>query len=313
MKKLIPVLAMIMLVPFVICSCFVQQAKSMKLSYEEIEFRVGDTKHISVTIEPEGADAGKISWSSSDNKIVTVDDGTITGKSKGTAVVTAESESGLKKLCNVTVLNKEIESVTLSESSTSVKQGGKIQLEAKVKPVDAPFDNLVWSSSDPKVASVDGNGMVLGESEGVVTITCESANGKKATCTVTVKDNNTNATVPATESYTKSTEPTKSDDAKRAESSNSSSSKSDESRNNGFIFPHSSQRKLTVDEVTGLGGDVAQDAINEIYARYGYVFKTKSIQKYYESQSWYHKNYNFSESDLSEIESYNIGLLRKYN
>ena len=190
MKKLIPVLAMIMLVPFVICSCFVQQAKSMKLSYEEIEFHVGDTKHISVTIEPEGADAGKISWSSSDNKIVTVDDGTITGKSKGTAVVTAESESGLKKLCNVTVLDKEIESVTLSESSTSVKQGGKIQLEAKVKPVDAPSDNLVWSSSDPKVASVDGNGMVLGESEGVVTITCESANGKKATCTVTVKDNN---------------------------------------------------------------------------------------------------------------------------
>ena len=162
MKKLIPVLAMIMLVPFVICSCFVQQAKSMKLSYEEIEFRVGDTKHISVTIEPEGADAGKISWSSSDNKIVTVDDGTITGKSRGTAVVTAESESGLKKLCNVTVLDKEIESVTLSESSTSVKQGGKIQLEAKVKPVDAPSDNLVWSSSDPKVASVDGNGMVLG-------------------------------------------------------------------------------------------------------------------------------------------------------
>lgn len=309
MKKLIPVLAMIMLVPFVICSCFVQQAKSMKLSYEEIEFHVGDTKHISVTIEPEGADAGKISWSSSDNKIVTVDDGTITGKSRGTAVVTAESENGLKKLCNVTVLDKEIESVTLSESSTSVKQGGKIQLEAKVKPVDAPSDNLVWSSSDPKVASVDGNGMVLGESEGIVTITCESANGKKATCTVTVKGNNMNPT----ESYTKSTEPTKSDDAKRHEGSNSSSSKSDENRNNGFIFPYSSQRKLTVDEVTGLGGDVAQDAINEIYARHGYVFKTKSIQKYYESRSWYHKNYNFSESDLSEIESYNIGLLRKYN
>ena len=73
------------------------------------------------------------------------------------------------------------------------------------------------------------------------------------------------------------------------------------------------KENFTVDEVTGLGGDVAQDAINEIYARHGYVFKTKSIQKYYESRSWYHKNYNFSESDLSEIESYNIGLLRKYN
>lgn len=81
-----------------------------------------------------------------------------------------------------------------------------------------------------------------------------------------------------TESYTKSTEPTKSDDSKRAENSNSSSSKSDENRNDGFIFPHSSQRKLTVDEVTGLGGDVAQDAINEIYARHGYVFKTKQFR-----------------------------------
>jgi len=48
-KKLIPVLAMIMLVPFVICSCFVQQAKSMKLSYEEIEFHVGDSVIIVIT------------------------------------------------------------------------------------------------------------------------------------------------------------------------------------------------------------------------------------------------------------------------
>lgn len=309
MKKIMPILAMLIIVPFVLCSCFTKQVESMSLSYEELELHVGDTKHISVTIKPDGADAGTINWSTSDSKIVTVNDGTVTGKAKGTAVVTAESESGLKRVCNVTILDKEIEGITVSESSTSVKKGSKIQLEAKVNPVDAPSDNIVWSSSDPETASVDGNGMVLGESEGVVTITCESANGKKATCTVTVKGNNINPT----ESYTKSTEPTKSDDAKRHEGLNSSSSKSDENRNNGFIFPYSSQRKLTVDEVTGLGGDVAQDAINEIYARHGYVFKTKSIQKYYESQSWYHKNYNFSESDLSEIESYNIGLLRKYN
>ena len=177
---------------------------------------------------------------------MTVDFGSITGKSKGTAVVTAESESGLKKLCNVTVLDKEIESVTLSESSTSVKQGGKIQLEAKVKPVDAPSDNLVWSSSDPKVASDASNGMVLGESEGVVTITCESANGKKATCTVTVKGNNMNPT----ESYTKSTEPTKSDNAKRHEGSNSSSSTPAARRPAGSPPPHPPPRKPPVDEAT---------------------------------------------------------------
>ena len=132
MKKIMPILAMLIIVPFVLCSCFTKQVESMSLSYEELELHVGDSKHISVTIKPDGEDAGTINWATSDSKIVTVDDGTVTGKAKGTAVVTAESESGLKRVCIVTILDKEIESMILSESSTSVKQGSKIQLEAKV-------------------------------------------------------------------------------------------------------------------------------------------------------------------------------------
>ena len=114
MKKIMPILAMLIIVPFVLCSCFTKQVESMSLSYEELELHVGDTKHISVTIKPDGADAGTINWSTSDSKIVTVNDGTVTGKAKGTAVVTAESESGLKRVCNVTILDKEIEGITVS-------------------------------------------------------------------------------------------------------------------------------------------------------------------------------------------------------
>ena len=75
MKKIMPILAMLIIVPFVLCSCFAKQVESMSLSYEELELHVGDTKHISVTIKPDGADAGTINWSTSDSKIVTVDDG----------------------------------------------------------------------------------------------------------------------------------------------------------------------------------------------------------------------------------------------
>ena len=304
MKKIMPILAIIMIVPFVLCSCFTKQAESMSLGYEDLELRVGDTKHISVTIKPDGADAGAISWSTSDSKIVTVDDGTVTGKAKGTAVVTAESESGLKRVCNVTILDKEIESVAMSESSTSVKKGNKIQLEAKVKPVDAPSDNIVWSSSDPETASVDSNGMVLGEKEGVAIITCETENGKKATCTVTVKDTEKKAKVPATEAPTQ---------AVKQESQSRYPVARYYNYDDDFILPDSSIRKLNANEVMGLGSDLAQDAINEIYARHGYVFKTDSIRHYYQSQSWYRENYNFSESDLTSIETYNIALIKKYN
>ena len=54
MKKIMPILAMLIIVPFVLCSCFAKQVESMSLSYEELELHVGDTKHISVTIKPDG-------------------------------------------------------------------------------------------------------------------------------------------------------------------------------------------------------------------------------------------------------------------
>jgi hypothetical protein len=61
-----------------------------------------------------------------------------------------------------------------------------------------------------------------------------------------------------------------------------------------------------------VSGSYSQDAINEIFARHGYTFRTASIMAYYQSKSWYHPDPNFSMSSLSEIEEYNINLFSKY-
>ena len=55
--------------------------------------------------------------------------------------------------------------------------------------VQAPNDYffLIWSSSDPSVASVDGTGKVTGRAEGTAVIMACSERGEKAGCTVTVK------------------------------------------------------------------------------------------------------------------------------
>ena len=55
--------------------------------------------------------------------------------------------------------------------------------------VQAPNDYffLIWTSSDPAVASVDGTGKVTGRAEGAAVITACSERGEKADCTVTVK------------------------------------------------------------------------------------------------------------------------------
>ncbi len=55
------------------------------------------------------------------------------------------------------------------------------------------------------------------------------------------------------------------------------------------IFPQSSSAYLTDSDLFGLDKDQVQRAINEIYARNGYIFQSSQTEKsYFESQPWYH-------------------------
>ena len=50
---------------------------------------------------------------------------------------------------------------------------------------------------------------------------------------------------------------------------------------------------------------------NEIYARHGRIFKDKTLQKYFESQSWYKANPEFTDDQLNEIESQNLAKIKE--
>ena len=52
--------------------------------------------------------------------------------------------------------------------------------------VSVEGEAIVWTSSDPSVASVDSNGVVTGIKAGTAVITATLDNGQSATCTVTV-------------------------------------------------------------------------------------------------------------------------------
>lgn len=55
----------------------------------------------------------------------------------------------------------------------------------------------------------------------------------------------------------------------------------------GQILPDSSDRVLSDSDIAGLSSEQIQTAINEIYARHGYAFKTPEIRTYFEQYSWY--------------------------
>ena len=79
---------------------------------------------------------------------------------------------------------KKPSSVTISNSSATLKTGNSLKLSARSNSdIDYGF---TWSSSDNSVSSVTKDGKVYGNKAGVCTITATTDNSVKASCTVTV-------------------------------------------------------------------------------------------------------------------------------
>ena len=89
---------------------------------------------------------------------------------------------------NIQRIVTPVASIALNVEDTHIDTNGSSQLTATITPADATVKILYWSSDNPKVASVDQNGLVQGLSDGEATITAMAIDGSGvvATCTVTV-------------------------------------------------------------------------------------------------------------------------------
>lgn len=161
---------------------------AIKLDQDKVTLGVGETATLKATIEPEEATNKNVTWSSSDDTTVTVEDGVVTGKKVGTATITAETSNGLKATAEVIVKEIAVTKVTLSETTATMTIGGELELTATIEPKNATDQRLTWSSSDTGVATVDSNGKVTAKGAGTATITATAASGITAACEITVSD-----------------------------------------------------------------------------------------------------------------------------
>lgn len=150
----------------------------------------GNSETLTVTYTPSNANTGKaITWTSNNNSVATVLNGTVNGVSPGTATITATSEGGLTAKCTVTVSNISVTGVTLSSTSETLSIGSTKQLNATVSPSNATNKSVTWTSSNTSVATVDTNGLVTAKAVGTTTITVKTVDGSKtATCSITVSE-----------------------------------------------------------------------------------------------------------------------------
>ena len=84
------------------------EIEKVELNQTTLNLNVGDEKTLTVTVTPSDANQ-TVTWKSSNETVVTVKDGTVTGKAVGTATITVTAQDGGKTAtCAVTVKEKEI-------------------------------------------------------------------------------------------------------------------------------------------------------------------------------------------------------------
>lgn len=165
----------------------------ISLNKTSIELTVGFNASLTVTLTPANATNTAVSFESSDESVVVVDqDGFLTAISPGTAVITVTSANGgLTATCDVTVLKKvpKVTQIKLDQVNVSLFVGKTLTLTALASPETADGESIEWASDKPGVAKVDKDGVVTGIAPGTARISANFVDGNlSASCLVKVTE-----------------------------------------------------------------------------------------------------------------------------
>lgn len=297
MKRIIAGIVSLIILAAVFTSC-AQQPATITMIDSSKTLVVGKTYNIQYNLNPPNSNE-KLSWTSSDEEIATVDSGTVTALKAGETEIKVVTQGGNTAVCNLTVKDIDITKVAVDPSSVSLKKGDQETLTAKVYPAAAEGADIEWSSSNTSVASVSADGVVTAVGSGTASISATATNGKTGSATVTVKSS--------------------SEKTGKATVINNyygyAPSRIAVDYSGDFVFSDSSSRILSSSEVNSLNYSDTQKAINEIYARHGHKFSSSYWRNHFNQYSWY-RNYSpkrkISQSDCSSIERSNLNKLIKH-
>ena len=172
-------------------------AETVELIPSELTIIKGGTHTLALAVDPDDF-TDEVSWKSSNESIATINDsGLVTAKALGSCFIKVIVGSK-NAVCNITVV-QPVTSISLNMTSKTLEAFETMELKATVNPSTANIKDVVWSISNPTVATmedigVDANGRpgvrITALTAGTTTITCKATDGseKYATCTVTVSN-----------------------------------------------------------------------------------------------------------------------------
>lgn len=147
------------------------------------------------SVTPYDATNKKLIWSSTNTSVATVDDKGLVKIIKSgvaTILVISMDDPTITAMCTFNV-EVPASTLTLDEKTKLMYVGESAKLGYQLNPENTTHKEVVWSSTDTTIVSVDAKGVVTAKAAGQAIIVLKTADGSMlATCTITVKQKATN-------------------------------------------------------------------------------------------------------------------------
>lgn len=149
---------------------------------------------VAVMKAPVGLDAGTVSYTSSNPKVVAIKttNGTTyaTAVGNGSAIITAKgTKAGVASGTLAVSVKKgqKTQTVKLTPNDTTLYAGQKVKTKIETTPAEAS-KMMTYKSSNPKVATVSSNGLIKGIAggEATITATAKDGSGESSSSNITV-------------------------------------------------------------------------------------------------------------------------------
>ena len=162
------------------------QIEKINLSASNTTMKKGDSQKLNVEIYPEDAKNHEIEFTSSNTKVLTVDNsGTVLAVGNGTAKITAKAkENSVSSSLEIQVYTPVID-LELNVEQLTMQEGDSFIIIPSIYPIDASNKNVKYSVENQTIAQVSSDGKITGKSQGTTTVTVTTEDGN-ITKTITI-------------------------------------------------------------------------------------------------------------------------------
>lgn len=168
-------------------------ATGISLNLSSITLDTGQSVTLTATVSPDNVTDSSVTWKSSNKDVAIVDNGFVQSIAAGTVTISATTNDGsnLSATCQITVIDPmiNVSSLTLNRSYVELDEGDKFVLEAEIEPRNATNQDIIWTTTDDSVISVE-SGIVtaIGIGNARVVATAADGTGSTASCRIAVEE-----------------------------------------------------------------------------------------------------------------------------